>query len=118
MMGCLARGVGTLDRKGDVEERSGDFGGKRIIKITEHSQRCGYSLKLTRQVPRMKPCRQVLGTNSSRQAPSTKSPGPTPIWEQPRRKTSRKEHLSKSPRAKTLLIVPRTTPRPPNPMTK
>src|SRR2546421_12665521 len=47
---------------------------KGTLQMTEHSQRCGYSLKLTRQVPRMKPCRQVLRTKTSRKAPRTKSP--------------------------------------------
>ena len=70
-----------------------------------HSQRCGYSLKLTQQVPRTKPSRQAPRTKPSRQAPRTKSPGTKPSRQAPRTKSSQQV-----PRMKPCRQVPRTNP--------
>src|SRR5438477_300803 len=98
-----------------------------------HSQRCGYSLKLTQQVPRTKPSRQAPRTKSprtkpSRQAPRKKSPGTKPSRQVPRTKPSRQAPRTKSlgtkpsrqaPRTKSLGTKPsRQAPRTKSPRTK
>src|SRR5947199_4540898 len=113
MMGCLVSGVGTLQMTEDIAKWCGHSSDKGTLQMTQHSQRCGYSLKLTRQVPRMKPCRQVLGTKSSRQAPRSKSPGTKPSRQAPRSKSprtkpSRQVPRTKSPRTKPTRQAPRT----------
>src|SRR2546430_608004 len=118
MMGCLVSGVGTLQMTEDIAKWCGHSSDKGTLQMTEHSQRCGYSLKLTRQVPRMKPCRQVLGTKSSRQAPRTKSPGTKPSRQAPRTKPSRQAPRTKSLRTKPSRQVPRTKPSRQAPRTK
>src|SRR2546421_11766710 len=100
MMGCLVSGVGTLQMTEDIAKWCGHSSDKGTLQMTEHSQRCGYSLKLTRQEPRMKPCRQVLGTNSSRQAPTTKSPRPKPSRQAPRTKPAHQGARTKFTRKK------------------
>src|SRR2546421_325603 len=108
MMGCLVSGVGTLQMTEDIAKWCGHSSDKGTLQMTEHSQRYGYSLKLTRQVPRMKPCRQVLGTKSSRQVPRTKSSRQAPRTKSLRMKPSRQAPRSKSPGTKPSRQAPRT----------
>ena len=75
-----------------------------------HSQRCGYSLKLTQQVPRTKPSRQAPRTKPSRQAPRTKSPGTKPSRQAPRSKSPGTKPSRQAPRMKPCRQVPRANP--------
>src|SRR2546430_14212449 len=110
MMGCLVSGVGTLQMNEDIAKWCGHSSDKGTLQMTEHSQRCGYSLKLTRQVPRMKPCRQVLGTKSTRQTPVTKSAGRKLTPEVPKTRHDAQGPWVESLRAKPTRQGPRTKP--------
>src|SRR2546423_1701980 len=62
-MGWGVSGVVGLQSIVDIDKWCGHSSDKGTLQMTEHSQRCGYSLKSSRQGPRMKPCRQVPRAN-------------------------------------------------------